>query len=81
MIDFEKACELAIKNEGEPSTIHTAWDYGVFYLFSVAPINLPDSIKYDTGTIFTAVDKSSGKVYDYDITTDLEAFENAKILL
>lgn len=81
MIDFKKACELALKEEGIPSTIYTAWDFGDFFLFSLAPYKTPSNIRYETGTVFTAVDKSTGRVYDYDLTSDLELFLNATVLV
>lgn len=81
MIDFEKACKLALATESTPSNVHTAWDFGSFFLFSLAPLYVKEGERYDTGTVFTAVDKASGKVYDYDITSDLDAFEKAAVLI
>lgn len=80
MVDFKKASELAMKTESIESKIHTAWDFGSFYLFSIAPTYIRSSDLYDTGTIFTAVDKRTGRVYDYDITSDLDAFERATVI-
>lgn len=31
--------------------------------------------------IFTAVDKETGRVYDYDITSDLDAYFNAEVVV
>lgn len=81
MIDFKKACELALATESTPSSIHTAWDFGSFFLFSLAPVYVKESDRYDSGTVFTAVDKRSGRVYDYDITSDLDAFDDAAVLI
>lgn len=81
MIDFKKACELALNTETSPSNIHTAWDFGTFFLFSLSPLYVTEGEQYDTGTVFTAVDKQSGRVYDYDITSDLDAFDEAVVLI
>lgn len=81
MIDFKTACEKVILNEGIPSKVHTAWDFGNFFLFSLAPMDVKEAERYDTGTVFTAVDKSSGRLFEYDITSDLDAFENAIVLV
>ncbi len=79
MITYIDAADAAIKaNDGQ--IIHTAWDFGSFYLFSTAPRSIPRSQKYETGTIFTAVDKKTGRVYDYDITEDVDAYLNATVL-
>lgn len=80
MIDFKRASQLAIGTESVKSIVHTAWDFGSFYLFSIAPAYIRPSDQYDTGTIFTAVDKRTGRVYDYDITSDLDAFEKAAVV-
>lgn len=81
MRDFETACEKALLNEGVPSKVHTAWDFGDFFLFSLAPMDVKENEQYDTGTVFTAVDKKSGRLFEYDITSDLDAFENAVVLI
>lgn len=59
---------------------HTIWDFGSFYLFAMAPADQPKDESYDIGTVMTAVDKANGRVYDYDITSNLGAFENAKVI-
>lgn len=77
---YQEACEKAIKSYGPEYLIHTAWDFESFYLFSIAPFYIKDEESYDTGTVFTAVDKETGRVFDYDITNDLNSYFNAKIL-
>lgn len=67
------------KADGNP-VIHTAWDFGKFYLFSTAPKGISKNQRYATGTIFTAVDKETGRVYNYDITEDVDAYLNATVL-
>ena len=79
MISYSQAAEKAKTADGNP-VIHTAWDFGKFYLFSTAPKGVSKTDRYETGTIFTAVDKASGRVYDYDITEDVNAYLNATVL-
>lgn len=81
MIDFKRACEKAILKEGVPTRVHTAWDFGDFFLFSLAPMDVKEGERYDTGTVFTAVDKKTGQLFEYDITSDLDAFDNAVVLV
>lgn len=58
-------------------TIRACTDYGKFFVFTLAPLYIKDDENYVTGRIFPAVDKKTGKVFQYDITSDLGAFENA----
>lgn len=81
MVNFKTACEKVLRSEDTPSTIHTAWDFGDFYLFSLAPYGYGEKLPYDTGTIFPAIDKVTGDIYDYDITTDLGLFDNAVVIV
>lgn len=80
MITFEKACSKAVSQYGSIFKIHTAWDFGSFWVFSIAPFYTNDNEKYETGTVFTAIDKKSGRVFDYDIVSDLDAYFNATVL-
>lgn len=73
-------CVLASIKANGPSKVHTAWDFGSFYLFSMAPLDWPKGETYDTGTIFTAVDKKTGRASEYDITSDLDSFLKAKVI-
>lgn len=50
-------------------------DFGNFYVFSLIPYDSSEA-NY-TGVVFPAVDKSNGRIFDYDITSDIEAYENA----
>lgn len=58
-------------------TIRACTDYGDFFVFTLAPLYIKDTDNYVTGRIFPAVDKKTGKIFHYDITSDLDAFENA----
>lgn len=80
MITFEKACSKAVSKYGSVFKVHTAWDFDSFYLFSIAPFYISEDETYDTGTVFTAVDKWNGRVFDYDIISDLDAYFNAKVI-
>lgn len=53
-------------------------DYGTFYAFCLAPIYVNDNEEYFTGTVMDAVDKKTGRVFMYDISSDIDAYERAK---
>lgn len=55
-------------------------DFGSFYSFCVAPMDVNDEDDYFTGTVFESVNKTTGEIFDYDITSDLDAYEKAKVL-
>lgn len=48
-----------------------------FYVFSIEPIT-KGSGTYATGRIFPAVDMKTGRVFNYDITSDIDAYEAAE---
>lgn len=50
-------------------------DFGAFYGFDVAPIG--ESNGYRSGPFLDAVDKKTGKVSMYDITTDPDLYLSA----
>ena len=58
--------------------VRTCLDFGSFFAFCLAPINVEDTDEYMTGTCMDAVDKKTGRTFIYDITTDLDAYERAK---
>lgn len=60
------------------SKVRGCLDYGKFYVFSLAPMDVPDDKRYYTGTIFPAVDKKTGRIFEYDITNDISAYNRAK---
>lgn len=78
-MSYDDCVLIAIKANG-PSKVHTAWDFGSFFLFSMSPLDWPKGESYDTGTTFTAVDKKTGNSFDYDLTSDLDAFLNARLI-
>lgn len=53
-------------------------DFGSFYLFVLGPIG--DSEPALIGHIFNSVDKRTGKVFLYDVLSDLDAYERSKII-
>lgn len=57
--------------------IRACSEYDKFYLFTLAPVYIKDSDEYVTGTVFPAVDKKTGKIFQYDITSDYDAFEKS----
>lgn len=60
------------------SRVIACLDYGYFYVFSLIPADIPSGETYYTGTVMDAVDKKTGKVFKYDLTSDIDAYENAK---
>lgn len=58
--------------------VRTCLDYGKFYVFSLTPMDVPDDARYYSGTIFPAVDKRTGRIFEYDITSDVRAYHRAK---
>lgn len=70
------AIEL-IQEDNAPLVVRDILDFGSFWLFSLAPIYLDESEPYQTGTHFPTVDKKSGRIGVYDITSDLDAYEKA----
>lgn len=80
MLSYTEAAQKAMTTDGLP-LIRTAWDFGSFYVFSTAPSGIPKDQTYTTGTIFTAVEKYTGRVFQYDITSDLDAYDNAIIVV
>lgn len=73
---LKKATEIILK-KSPLLKVRACMDYGKFYVFTLAPLYVKDSDEYVTGVIFPAVDKKTGKIFDYDITTDLDAFDKA----
>lgn len=58
--------------------IRAGLDFGSFYAFSLVPKEIPKDAIYESGPYLTAIDKKTGKVYDYDIRTDPDAYLEAK---
>lgn len=75
-MNLEKATEIILK-KNPLLKVRACMDYGKFYAFTLAPLYVKESDEYVTGVIFPAVDKKTGKVFKYDITSDLDAFDNA----
>lgn len=75
-----EAFELLVRTNYKTPLIRcrSCLDFGSFFVFCVAPMNVRDTDSYFTGTTFEAVDKKTGKIFDYDITSDVDAYENAK---
>lgn len=77
MLDVKRAYKIAKAGYILPRVL-SCLDFKSFYLFSFAPEFVNINNGYLTGTIFDAVDKNTGKKFLYDISTDIEAYENAK---
>lgn len=76
----EKAVEI-VQNKNPLLIVRSCLDFGSFYVFALAPIYISKSDEYVTGTVFPAVDKKSGKIFEYDITSNLDAYERSKVIL
>ena len=53
-------------------------DFGSFYVYFFKPLDMKDDGTNLSGTFFDAIDKKSGRHFMYDLTSDYDAFENAK---
>ena len=76
-MDLKKAADI-VQKRYPLLIIRACSEYDTFYLFTLAPIYIHNSDEYVTGTVFPAVDKKTGKIFQYDITSDYEAFEKTK---
>lgn len=75
----QEAFEILCKKENNNLIkVRGCLDFGTFFLFNLAPMYIDNSENYETGTEFDAVDKKTGRVFTYDITSDPDAFINAK---
>lgn len=77
MLNPEEAYKIA-KQQHNFSKLLSCLDFGIFYLFSFAPLLENTNDGYLTGTTFDAVDKKTGKYFLYDITNDLSLYDKAK---
>lgn len=53
-------------------------DFGTFYVFCFSSIDAPDGEMQLSGTVYPRVDKDTGRVSEYDITEDVDAYLEAK---
>lgn len=74
----KEAYDILCKKYGQLQQVIGCLDYGNFYIFSLAPMDVTVDGTYYTGTQFDAVDKKTGRTFVYDITSDLDAYERAK---
>lgn len=77
MITVEQAYKKVIK-EDPMSKLSMCLDFGKFWVFFLRPFYMSDDEEYLTGTSFPAVKKDSGELFDYDLTENVNAYENAK---
>lgn len=71
----KEAYQILIKNKKGFEGI-VAFDMGNFYLIPLVPKGTRET--YYTGRIFDAVDKNTGRIFEYDITKDVDKYLNAK---
>lgn len=67
-----------LRKEYPLSRVRGCLDYGKFYVFSLAPMGVSDDQRYFSGTILPAVEKRTGRIFEYDITIDIGAYNRAK---
>lgn len=72
-----KQAYKVLSKDNPASIVKSCLDFGSFFAFSLAPITIGDKVYY-TGTTMDAVDKKTGMIFEYDITSDIDAYENAK---
>lgn len=53
-------------------------DFGTFFVFSLCPLDKISNETYYTGTVMDAVDKKTGKTFKYDLTDNIESYNNAE---
>lgn len=77
MIDY-KAAKKIIIDANPLLKIRSALEFDGFFLFVLAPVYISDNEQYITGTKYPIVNKTNGKISEYDITSDLDAYDSAK---
>lgn len=77
MKTLEQAIEI-IQKKNPLLIIRASLEFDDFFLFTLAPLYVKESENYVTGTVFPAVDKKNGRIFEYNILSDYDAFENAK---
>lgn len=77
MITAQKAYSILSKDY-PAHKILGCLDFGSFFVFSLCPLDKISDETYYTGTIMDAVDKKTGKTFKYDLTDNIEAYQNAK---
>lgn len=77
MLTAEECYKIASK-ELKVNKVRGCKDLGKFYIFSLAPINISDDDDYVTGTTFDAVDKQTGRLFIFDVMSNISLFEKGK---
>ena len=76
----EEALNLLKRSDPEfaMSSCRKCVDFGGFYIFHLEPVERDGEDAFLTGTVFPRVDKDTGRVSEYDITEDVDAYLEAK---
>lgn len=77
MVNAKQAYEK-IKKDYPISKLLACVEFGDFFLFNFAPMLENTDDGYYTGTEFPIVNKKTGEISLYDITSDVDAYESAK---
>lgn len=67
-----------ISIENPVMKVRACLDFGTFFAFNLAPLDVDNDEDYESGTCLLAVDKNSKQTFIYDITEDVDAYYNAK---
>lgn len=77
MVNLKAAIEIATAyNPG--MFVDSAHDFGEFYVFEMKNLNDKNKGTQHTGRMFPAVNKKTDKYFLYDITSDIDLFENSQ---
>lgn len=79
MIDLKEAVEI-VQKESPGLYPRSCTDFGEFWLFAMGAPNFENDDQYATGRIFPIVYKETGKLDEYDITSDMDAFLEAELI-
>ena len=77
MISYKEA-EAKILKKHKLSKISSAKEFDSFFLFALVPFYMKEGESVNSGTIFPAIDKKTGKEFRYNILSNPAAFQNAK---
>lgn len=77
MLDVQQSYEKIISRY-PLSRVSKCLDFGNFFVFFIRPFEIPIKKQYFSGTVFPAVNKKTGAIYNYDITDNVALYERAK---
>lgn len=66
-----------LSKENPCMKVRTCLDFGTFYGFCLAPLDIKDDEPYDIGTCLDTVDKKTGHIFIFNILDDIDKYELA----